>query len=336
MGCAPEITADPTTTTAQPTADSTLSSATSTSSTNLKTPSWALPPVCPEACDEPFEVLFEVPVGNEGIGYANVDEVEIESYGPSSLAITPAGDVWIADVVNERLHRFGRDGTLLTSIGVEEFEIAIPIDLAAADQGLLILDVYPPTSRYRVVQLDRDDNLQTILSLPEGLWLEDGLTGVAWGTNDQIWIELETGNQVAMLDASDPAAPFEVSNGYPYPNGSFTRQPDDPFSFLAGSGRVSVETNAELGGLTLIGVNEDGSFVLQLDEVGQAEDGSFVVDESVHLFDHHGGHIGSASFPLGEQFLFVERPLALGPDGFVYGLVTARDLVKVVRLNYAR
>ena len=90
-----------------------------------------------------------MPLGEDGIGYANVDEVEVEAFGPSSLAVAPEGDVWIADVVNSRLHRYGLDGTHLASLSLVDFEIASPADLAAGPDGLLILDVYPRKTNHQ-------------------------------------------------------------------------------------------------------------------------------------------------------------------------------------------
>jgi len=277
-----------------------------------------------------------VPVGAEGIGYANVDEVEVEAFGPSSLAVAPGGDVWIADVVNSRLHRYGLDGAHLATLDLAEFEIANPVDLAAGPDGLLILDVYPATSRYRVVHLDHSGVLQAAIALPEGLWLEDGLTGVAWGSHGDIWVELEFGNRVASLDLSAAEPSFEETVGYPYATGAFSQQPGDPFAFRAGFHSIAIASTSEWGGLTLVGVNPDGSFVLQLDEVYLDENGAFIVVESVHLYDHDGEHIGLAPFPLEQQFLPVNHALALGPDGYVYGLITDRASVRVVRLNYGR
>ena len=292
--------------------------------------------MCSGPCDAPFEVLFAVPVGEHGIGYANVDEVEVEAFGPSSLAVAPEGDVWIADVVNSRLHRYGLDGTHLASLSLVDFEIASPADLAAGPDGLLILDVYPATSRYRVVHLDRSGAMQAAIALPEGLWLEDGLTGIAWDSRGDIWVELEFGNRVATLDLSGSEPSFEETVGYPYSTGTFSQQPDDPFAFRAGFHSVAIASTAEWGGLTLIGVNPDGSFVLQLDEVYQDEDGAFIVVESVHLYDHEGEHMGSAPFPLDSQLIPVEHALTLGPDGYAYGMITDTASVKVVRLNYGR
>jgi hypothetical protein len=99
---------------------------------------------------------------------------------------------------------------------------------------------------------------------------------------------------------------------------------------------VDVATDAPFGSLSLLGVNPDRSFVLQLDEVRTDDTGTIRVDETVHLFDEAGNHLGSARFPLDEQFIEVAHPLALGPDANVYALLTRSDHIAVARLRYAR
>ncbi len=295
---------------------------------------WQLPTPCDGTCD--LEVLFEVPVGQSGIGYANVGLDEMEAYGPSALATTVNGAVWIADVVNNRLRQFALTGEAIASIDLTEYEVAVPIDIAAGPDGLLVLDVYPATQRYRVVELDAHGHFEEAHALPRGLWLEDGLTGVAWGPQGEIWVELEFGNRTATLDMDGPAVTFEETVGHPYPDGNFAPIPNAPFAYQAGSHRVSLDSDADLGGLTLIGVNQDGSFVLQMDEVTQDPNGAFRVNETLHLFDNQGEHVGTAIFPLEDQFIYVDHSLVVGGDGYPYALLTRPDSIAVARLAYTR
>jgi hypothetical protein len=99
---------------------------------------------------------------------------------------------------------------------------------------------------------------------------------------------------------------------------------------------VDVATDYSLGGLTLLGVNPDGGFVLVLDEVDTDDSGAIRVEETVHLFDVGGVHLGEARFPLESQFVEVGHALAVGPDGYAYGLLTRPDHVEVARLTYAK
>jgi hypothetical protein len=108
--------------------------------------------------------------------------------------------------------------------------------------------------------------------------------------------------------------------------------PGNSFAYQAGEARVDVVSGADLGGLTWLGINPDGSFVLLLDEV-YARD-VFEVRESTHLFDGDGSPLGTGSFPLGDQHVEVLHALVLGPDGYVYGLLAGPDDVAVARLPY--
>lgn len=298
--------------------------------TSPTTDTWQPPGVCRVGCSTDPEVVFEVAAGATGIGYADVGIPEKLAYGPSAVAVTDTGDVWIADMVDNQLERFDPEGRSLASIDLADYEVAGPVDLAWGPAGLLVLDVYPATERYRVVELDPDGALRAVHPLPAGLHLEDGLTGVGWGPDGEIWVELELGNRTAVLDGDT----FVIHDGAPYPNGDFAPASDDPFAFEAGQVRVFVDSGAELGGLRLLGVNPDGSFVLLLDEVSQGADGSFQVAESVHLFDADGYHLAEGTFPLDDQFIAVDHPLVVAPDGYVYGLLTRPDRVVVARLAY--
>ncbi len=294
---------------------------------------WNPPSICAGTCE--LEILFEVPVGDGGVGYANVGREETQAYGPSALAVTPEGDIWIADVVNNRLHRYSVAGDHIDGIDLTEYEVAVPADLAAGPYGLLLLDVYPATQRYRVVQLDIEGSFEAAYDLPKGLWLEDGLTGVTWSPQGHIWVELEYGNRTALLTIDGPVVTFEDSLGYPYPGGAFSPGPD-PFAYQAGPHRVQLDSTAGLGGVTLIGVNPDGSFVLQMDEVTQGPGGTLEVAETLHLFNSDGRRLGGSVFPLSDQFVYVEHSLVLAPDGTICALLTKPHSIAVARLTYTR
>ena len=58
------------------------------------------------------------------------------------------------------------------------------------------------------------------------------------------------------------------------------------------------------------------------------------VDQTVHYFDAEGRRLGMARAPLAEQFIYVAHGLAVGPDGMVYAMITRRDHVEIVSLNF--
>ena len=82
-------TSSPVSTTATPVPSPTTSPTSTTTTTVAPSGQRQPPTVCSGTCD--LEVLFEVPVGENGIGYANVGRQETQPYGPSALAAAPEG-----------------------------------------------------------------------------------------------------------------------------------------------------------------------------------------------------------------------------------------------------
>jgi hypothetical protein len=93
---------------------------------------WEPPTVCEEPCDPPLEILFTVPVGDDGVGYADVDREEMLGWGPSALTVDEAGTVWIVDQVHNRLLAFSRDGAPLATIDLTNYGVASVADIAPA------------------------------------------------------------------------------------------------------------------------------------------------------------------------------------------------------------
>jgi DNA-binding beta-propeller fold protein YncE len=279
--------------------------------------------------------MFIVPVGAGGVGYADLGQEEMLGWGPSAFAVDGAGHVWIVDQVNNRLLVFSEEGDALETIDLAAYEVASAFDLAAGPDGLLLLDMHVATDRYRLLELDEGGGLVAVHDLPPGIWLVDGLTGVAMGPDGQLWAELEFGTRVAELDVTGETVVFTLLEGYHYPAGVYGPVAGDPFAYQAADVLVDVSTDHRLGGLTMVGVNPDGSFVLLLDEVTTDDTGAFQIDETVHLFDPDGRHLGSTSFPLADQFLEVAHAVVIGPDGNTYALLTRPDHVAVVRLPYS-
>ncbi len=315
---------------------STTASTTTPAPTTSTAPDWNTPLICDGPCDPPVEVLFTLSVSDEGIGYANVGIEEMQASGPTAIAVAGGGVVWILDSVHRELLAFSLDGSPRKTVDLTSYEVASAVDLATGPAGMLLLDIYVAAQRYRLLELDDEGNLGDVHDLPAGVWLEDGLTGTAIGPAGERWLELQAGARVAALDVSTDPVSFTITNGYPYPDGLYGPEPGNTFVFGAGDVEISVEGSGPMGGLSLLGTNPDGSFVLMLDEVSMDANGVIRVDESVHLFDSEGYHLGEAVVPLTEQFLEVFHALTLGPDGNTYMLLTHPDRVEVVRLPYYR
>lgn len=294
---------------------------------------WERPEPCPGPCDPAIEVLFTLPVGDDGVGYAGIGQDEVVPWGPSSIGIDETGNVWIIDQVHNRLLAYTPSGAPVTTIDLADYEVAAGFDIATGPGGMLLLDIYVAAKRYRILRLDIDGALVSAHDLPEGLHLENGLSGLAVGPSGETWVELEGGARVAELALSGGDVEFAIDHGYPYPWGRYGTAADTTFAFDAGDVRVDVTTSAPLGGLTLLSVNPDGSFSLVLDEVYLDND-AFRVERSIHLFGEDGTHLGAASFPFDDQVVQVEHPLAVGPDGRCYALLTREDHVEIVVLPF--
>lgn len=292
--------------------------------------------MCDGPCNPAIEVLFTVEVDDDGVGYANVGGEEIVPSGPSAIAVDHDGRVWIVDQVNRRLLVYSQSGSQVAVIDLTEYEVASAFDLAAGRDRLLLLDLYVAMDRYRLLELDYNGDLVAVHDLPRGVRLEDGLTGVAAGPQGEVWLELELGAQIASLEVSNGSVDVSITPGYDFPSGRYRPVDGAPFAFQAGEVTINVVSDAELGGISLLGVNADESIVVVLDEVTIDHAGVLHVEKTVHLFDAAGLHLGSANFPLAEQFLEVEHPMTVGPDGNTYALLTRPDHIVVVRLSYSR
>ena len=305
--------------------------------------SWTPPTVRAPGAAE-YEVLFSVPAAEgddiEGatVGYEGLGIPDLEPVGPTALAVAPDGTVWLADLVGIRLLGFTPEGELTAEVDLTGYQVAAVADVAAGAAGPVLLDMYPAQRRYRVLELDSDGGLRAVHVLPGELGLEAGLSGIALGPQDELWVELEGGARVAALTGPGGAgrdADYALSSGYPYPK-PFGPVAGEPFSYDAGGVTVRLPAEHTMGGVTLLGVNPDGSYVLEKDEVWQGGDGRLRVAVTVHLVGSDGAILGAGRFPLSEQALTVEHPLTLGPDGYVYALLSRSDGVDVARLAYMR
>jgi hypothetical protein len=250
----------------------------------------------------PYEVVFSVPVGGEGVHYEGVGVPETLPWGPAAFTVGPDGTFWIADSVKNRLLHYNKEGQDLGAIGLAGLVVGIG-DVAANGSEVLVLDIAAQVPK--ILRLSQSGEVLAKYDLPVGLRLENGLTGIALGQTGEILVELERGGRIfQLIDAQGEDRPEELE-GYVYG-----------------------------GGLTFLGANADGSFYVIREEL--VSSAPIQVDQTVLYLDAGGEQVGVARAPVAEQLVYVAHSLAVGPDGAVYALVTRLESVDIVRLNFYR
>lgn len=280
-----------------------------------------------------YQTIFSIPIGQDGIQYRGLDVPDMEITGPNNLAVLPDGTFVIADLIGNRLLWYSPVGELLREMDLYALDILNVSHLRAADEGLILLEVSfrVAPDRYRIHRLSVSGDLLASYDLPEGLHLEDGLSGIGAGCSGEILVELEGSAQLYQLVESEGTHSFRYSSeGYPC-DGRFYKMLLGPLAVL-GEGRVETALTYGMGGLLLLQANPDGSSYVIRDDV--VSDPVIVVDRTVHLMDVHGRQLGVAREPISERLYYVPGDLAVGPDGEVYHLLPRRDRIDVVRLNF--
>jgi hypothetical protein len=69
------------------------------------------------------QVVFSIPVGDNGIHYEGADNPDMLIWGPPTFTVAPDGTFWIADTPDDYLLRFNSDGLLLDKISISDFVI---------------------------------------------------------------------------------------------------------------------------------------------------------------------------------------------------------------------
>ncbi len=277
-------------------------------------------------------IPFTIPVGEGGVTYDLGGE---PPSGPSSFVVLEDGTVVIADTMalrfdEPRLLRFDASGAPLEPITLADAQVASIVDVASDGERIAVLDVYPATNRYRVLVLATSGRVESVVAIPEGFFLEDGLTGLAWD-DIGLLLEMEWGAHYGRVTTEGP---FTTTRNIVYDGSAITVAPGAGFTTVIAIGSVTfaVERTTELGGASLIGLAPDGSVLLVVDEVGQDGQGAIEVTRRVQRRTTDGRLLGEDTFLAG-QFVSIGRELEMTADGRVARLVTFPDRVEFVILD---
>jgi hypothetical protein len=102
---------------------------------------------------------------------------------------------------------------------------------------------------------------------------------------------------------------------------------------LVGNKRINVEVANDLGGLSILHINPDGSFFVEVAEL--VFNTAIRVDQRVYHYDSSGNLVGMARVPLAEQYTYVAHGIAAGPDGKIYALITKPGGGEIQRLTFS-
>src|SRR5215212_11652376 len=173
-------------------------------------------PATAQATPRDPTVLFTIPVGDNGIHYADTDIDELEPWGPSSFTIAPDGTYLIVDSVANRILRFKPDGTQLPPIPVDD---AVGItDVTTTSENIYVLDQkgMSPTL-FRLSNEGRVEEKIDLMRARGGLRSRlqvETLTGITTAQNDAVVLEYEglaaprDLNNVPALDRAFRGNPF--------------------------------------------------------------------------------------------------------------------------------
>ena len=281
-----------------------------------------------------YETLFQIPVGPGGIRY---NELSI----PNALTMLPDGTLIIADPTDNRLLHYNMSGELLSEIELYQLNIANVSDLVATPKELYLLEISYNVApeRFRVSRLTFDGELIAQYDIPVDHRWDAGLYGLG-PVDDEGGIVLEfygeTFRYYQLVDAlggnSGELTGISIYGRlYEVIFGNFSEPRRNPAIFMD---EVKVESQVTLSGLIkILAVNPDGSFYVIREDV--VSDSPVIQgDITVHFLSEHGIQLGVARYPLSEWLSFVQRQVAVGPDGEVYALLPRQDTANILRLNF--
>ncbi len=170
------------------------------------------------------EVIFSIPVGDNGIHYEGADSPDVLTWGPPAFTVAPDGTFWIADTPDNHLLRFSPEGKLLDKIFIGDIVTGAG-DLEVTSTAIWVLDVasVPP----KVVQLNQESKIVNIHDLPKGLWLGDGLSGIAIGTDGSLLVEKMGGHELAQLITPEGEQNSKDLEGYEFQGKIYSAHPAD-------------------------------------------------------------------------------------------------------------
>ena len=286
--------------------------------------------------DPKNEIIFSIPIGDKGIHYSGNNPNAL-IWGPAAIVIAPDDSFWIADTPANRLVHLDSKGSLLDQVGLKDSIVGIgDIDVTSKELWALDMASIPP----KIVQLSLNGKVLEFYDLPQGMYLEDGLSGIAIGNDGSILIELGGGENIIQFISSSGTVEKKKLEGYPFQDKVYSTFPaslpsDDPSHryILAGEKRIGVEFATELGGLNILSISTDGGFWVVVEEM--IMNPAIQVDQKVYRYNGAGNLIGMARVPLAEMYVPISHGITVSSSGEVYILLTKPDGAEIHKLVFS-
>lgn len=288
-----------------------------------------------------YETILQIPVSDAGINYRGAGVIEMQPTVPSALAVLPDGSFMIGDPTANRLVHYTASGERLPDIDLGALGIANVSDLMASAKELYLLEISFNVAplRFRVNRISFDGQVLAQYDIPEGYRWDDGLYGFG-PVDDEGEIILEYYGEVFryfQLADQNGISNTEMNSlgvyGHLYKvlYGSNREPMSNPAVVVDG---LRYETKSTLGGhLEILAILPDSSlFVYRTDVVSDYP--VMQSDITVHYLSASGQQLGVARYPIAEWYSFIQRHVAVGPDGNVYALLPREKTVDVLRLNF--
>lgn len=281
-----------------------------------------------------FQGVCRLPIGENGIHYSPAGIEDMLTWGPSALTIAPDGTFWISDNVDHALVSVTPDCQSIKVVKLPDTVVGM-IDLVVEKDSIWILD--QAAVEPAVYQLTMDGEKKAYYPVPADLQM--GLSGIEFDQEGYLVVEQYNGYDLTrLLDSQSTISPASIP-GY-FANGNLVQVHLGATVDTSRQGWVDisgspfdVQVSNDLGGISYLGSSENGTIYLTLEEVAII-DGTIQVDQTIRQYDLQGKHLGSARIPLAQQYTYVAHASSIGPDGFVYSLVTTPDGAEIVQLTF--
>jgi sugar lactone lactonase YvrE len=258
--------------------------------------------------------------------------------GPNGFAIGADGLAWIQDTRAYRIIRVSREGRIDRVIDMTPLQTSGQTALLVDDDALWVMDM-DVFGQERILHLALTGELRSEYPLPEGLRMENGVTGMLLADDGAVLVELEFGRELRRFIRPDGTVDPEIPT-VPLVAGGITFSFEYPElwgsvgAVTAGDVRTEIRVDHMLVGLRWLGLDGRDGYYVVVEEMPDAV--PVQVDQTVWHIDRRGTVVTKARYPLADQYLFVPNHLAMGADDRVYAFHAHPFRVSVRPMRFVR